>query len=68
MKNLKFTLLILALLSAVTIVLAAYFTIVQSNLSSLFYTIALGIYGAIALTAIFDFKSQKSLGKRKMAG
>lgn len=64
MKNLKLTLLILALLSAVTILFAAYFTIIQSDLSSVFYTIALCMYGAIALTAIFDVKGSRFFSRK----
>ena len=59
MKNLKTPLLILVVLSALTTMVAAYLTVLQSEMRSTFFTIALFIYGALFLLALFDILSSR---------
>ncbi len=67
MRNLRTPLLILVVLSALTTMVAAYLTVLQSEMRSTFFTIALFIYGALFLLALFDILSSRIYsGKEKL--
>lgn len=68
MKNIKTLLLIFVILSAVSTVVAASLTVMsQSSIRGTFYTIALSMYAALALLAIFDIvRSKIYTGKEKL--
>lgn len=66
MKNSKNILLIFIILTAVSTVVAASLTVMtQSSIRSTFYTIALCMYAALALLAIFDIVNSRYFTSRE---
>ncbi len=67
MKNLKSLLFILVILSALTTMVAAYLTLIHSDIRGTFLTIALSMYGALFLLAFIDILSSRIYSTKEKA-
>lgn len=67
MKSLKTPLLILAVLSSLTIMVAAYLKLIHSNIQDTFITVAFIIYATLFLLALFDIFSSRIYSAKEKA-
>ncbi len=65
MKSLKTPLLVLAVLSAVTTMVAAYLKLIHSNSLDTFLTIAVVMYGVLFVFALLDILSSRAYSAKE---